>query len=62
MPTPLFTLAVPLIINQPCNYTAEQRALASEEEERKKGDGEGEGENGNFCLKRLLEWREATEG
>lgn len=59
MPTPLFTLTVSLIINQPCNYTAEQSEPASEEVERK---GDGEGEDENFCLNQLLERREKTEG
>lgn len=61
MPTPLFTLAVPLIINQPCNYTAEQRTPAIEEEERKRGNVGRKGKDGNFCLKQLLKRREGTE-
>lgn len=60
MPTPLFTLAVPLIINQPCNYTAVQRVPASEKA-RKKGDGRVAREKMETSVRSNC-WREVTEG
>lgn len=43
MPTPLFTVTDFLIINQPCNYTAEQKE-GGRERSRDTGDMERESE------------------
>lgn len=60
MPTPLFTLTDSLIINQPCNYTAEWRERPSEGVERHRGR-EGRGRVQKLLFESIVGEREAKK-